>query len=149
MDFSEGNIMEDNFNMHDIKHKTNAYLDTLSMVAASYSNVTNLGIFGYGASTSPVAPQATSMFPLTRRIRNPFVPNDMSVIRDIYNDCLSVLEMGSPSHLNSILMFFKALGTHCRASLLKRSKTTPNVRLSADSFYVLYILSSGLVEDIN
>jgi hypothetical protein len=150
MDFSEGNIsFEDGMNMHDLKHKSNEYLDTLGMVAASYSNVMNLGIFGYGASTSAVAPQATSMFPLTRRIRNPFVPNDMAMIKEIYNDALSVLEMGSPTHLNSILMFFKALGTHCRASLLKRSKQTPNVKLSADSFYVLYILSSGLIEDID
>lgn len=118
------------------------------MIAGSYSNVTNLPIFGYGATTAAVAPQATSLFPLTRKIRNPFVANDIQVIKDVYTDCLNSIEMSMPCYLNSILMFFKALGTHCRTSLLKRAKTTPAIKLSADSFYVLYVLSSGLIMDM-
>lgn len=56
LDFSEGNIYNQDQNIHDFKHGTNPYLQTISMIAGSYSNVTNLPIFGYGATTAAVAP---------------------------------------------------------------------------------------------
>jgi hypothetical protein len=50
------------------------------MIASSYSNVTNLPLFGFGAKTSKFSPQAAAIFPVTRNIRNPFISNDEDTI---------------------------------------------------------------------
>ena len=75
-------------NLHDLKHGSNNYLDVINLISDSYSSITNIAMFGYGAKTAAVAPSATAMFPLTRKIRNPFVPNDKDAIQATYLDCM-------------------------------------------------------------
>lgn len=91
-------------------------------IANSYTNVTTLPIFGFGAKTSTYSPKATFMFPLSRRIRNPFVPNDPDTIKQTYSECLNTIEMSEPCNLNPIINFLKQLGAHVKAYLSKRAK---------------------------
>ncbi len=78
IDFSMGNVHIGNYEFlhHDGSKQPNDYLEITNMVSNSYSNVTNIPIFGYGAKTSSYSPNSTPLFPITRRIRNPFVPNE-------------------------------------------------------------------------
>lgn len=105
-------------------------------------------MFGYGAKTSTYSPKATAMFPLSRRIRNPFVPNDPQTLKQTYSEALNAIEMNEPCHLNPILSFVKHLGTHVKSIILKRSKQVPAMKNSCDSVYVLYVLSSGKIDDM-
>lgn len=100
-------------------------------------------MFGFGAKTAATAQVAASMFPVSRRIRNPFVPNDPDAISETLNECSQVLQPSSPRYLSSILRFMKALGTQNKQALARRSKTVPGIKISQDSFFVLYVLSSG------
>jgi hypothetical protein len=54
IDFSMGNLtFGRDVNLHQIDlSKPNEYRDLIMMIATSYSNCTNLPMFGYGAKTS-------------------------------------------------------------------------------------------------
>lgn len=93
-------------------HKTdrsleNDYSDILQMIGESHSNITNLSVFGFGAKTSAHSKKSTPMFPLTRNIRNPFVPNQPDLLKETYHDCLDTLEMSLPVHLDPLFGFIK------------------------------------------
>jgi len=77
IDFSLGNLTfgEDSCLHSTNPNKPNDYRDLLHMVSNAYQNILNLPIFGYGAKTSPFATKSSSLFPLSRSIRNPFTPN--------------------------------------------------------------------------
>lgn len=111
-----GNVHIGNFEFlhHDGSKQPNDYLEITNMVSNSYSNVTNIPIFGYGAKTSSYSPNSTPLFPITRRIRNPFVPNDPTALSQSYFECLSAIEMSEPCNLNAIITLLKQLGTHVK-----------------------------------
>jgi GTP:adenosylcobinamide-phosphate guanylyltransferase len=47
-----------------------------------------------------------------------------------------------------VLKFFKQLGSHCKKTIQKMSKKIPTAKNTVDAAYVLYVLSSGQVDDL-
>jgi hypothetical protein len=88
LDFSLNNMSGRYGNMH-IKDPTkrNDYLDTVKMICRSFENITSLPMFGFGAKTSQLK-QDTSLFPLSKNLRNTFVSNEPSSVTQLYLDCL-------------------------------------------------------------
>ena len=82
-------------------------------------------------------------------MRNPFTPNDIEVINSVYNDCLANIVTEEKACLTPILKLFKQLGAHVKSKIAKRAKTTPAVKNTIDSVYVLYVVSSGVVSDFS
>lgn len=56
--------------------------------------------------------------------------------------------MSLPVNLNPLLMFFKQLGVHVKTRIGKKSVVIKEMRNTVDSVYVLYVLSTGLIDDI-
>lgn len=73
------------------------------MITRCYENILNLAVFGYGAKTTMHSPKVANFFPVSRSIRNPFIPNHPSSLMQAYSDCVEVLEQGFPVNLNSTL----------------------------------------------
>jgi hypothetical protein len=46
-----------------------------------------------------------------------------------------------------ILLFFKSLGESVKRRLIRKGKDTSNIMQTVDSFYTLYLISSGTVSD--
>lgn len=59
-----------------------------------------------------------------------------------------MLELSVPVNLSPIFTFFKQLGEHQRKRLIRRSKEVPDMKNTVDSFYVLYLLSTGIIDDV-
>ena len=59
-----------------------------------------------------------------------------------------MLELSVPVNLTPMLNFFKQLGVHQRKRLARRSKDVPDMKNTVDSFYVLYVLSTGIIDDV-
>lgn len=150
VDFSLGNLtFEENTCLHSTNpNKPNDYRDLLQMLAGCYANILNLPIFGFGAKTSPYSTKTCPMFPLSRSIRNPFTPNHSQTLDQAYSDCLSMLELSVPVNLTPLFTFFKQLGEHQKKRLARRAKEVPDMKNTVDSFYVLYVLSTGIVDDV-
>lgn len=150
IDFSMGNLTFcEDLSLHNPDpRQQNDYRDLMQLITQSYANVTNLAIFGFGAKTAHSSKKSTPMFPLTRSIRNPFTPNYPEVLNEMYTSCLKSLEMAVPIHLNPIVTFFKQLGVHVRQRIATRAKTVSAIKNSVDSVYVLYVLSTGLIDDV-
>jgi hypothetical protein len=85
-----GNLtFEEDLSLHNADStKPNNYRDIMHMICESYKNITNLAIFGFGAKTSNQCKKSTAIFPLTRSIRNPFIPNYIDSIDEVYSSCL-------------------------------------------------------------
>ena len=105
-------------------------------------------IFGYGAKTNTFSNKTSTMFPLSRSIRNPFTPNDQGTLEQTYSDCLSTLELSVPVNLNPLVSFFKRLGDHQEKRLKRKGKDQPLMRGTVDCFYVMYVLSTGIIDDV-
>jgi hypothetical protein len=92
LDFGLANLtFTDNECIHSTKpHKQNDYKDLLAMIAKAYSNILSIPIFGYGAKTIPKVEElkASDMFPNSRDLRNPLIPNDIKIINKAYSECL-------------------------------------------------------------
>ena len=115
IDFSLGNLTFENDNtlMHSTNpNKPNNYRNLLRMISHAYRNVLNLPIFGYGGKTSPFSNKTSHFFPLSRSIRNPFTPNDEHTIDQVYQDCLSTLELSLPVNVTPLVNFMRKLGLH-------------------------------------
>jgi hypothetical protein len=67
----------------------------------------------------------------------------------MYSECLASLEMSVPVNLNTIVQFVKKLGVHVRQSIQKRAQSVVNMKNTIDSVYVLYVLSTGLIDDVD
>ena len=149
IDFSLGNLtFEDNTVLHSTNpNKPNDYRSLLRMLSHSYRNILNLPIFGYGSKTSTFSNKTSHLFPLSRSIRNPFTPNDESSIDQTYSDCLSTLELSVPVNLTPLMNFFKKLGEHQSKRLKRKAVQNQAIRGTFDTFYVLYILSTGIIDD--
>ena len=150
LDFSQGNLtFGRDLNLHKAdKKENNDYRALLQMLAFSYENVTNLPIFGYAAKTYANSKQGAPIFPLSRSIRNPFTSNDDEAIDIAYDECLKVLSMSLPVNLNPVLMLSKQLGTYVRKRLSVKAMTNKSMEGTIDSVYVMYIISTGLVDDV-
>lgn len=150
IDFSLANLtFEEGTCMHSTNpNKPNDYRDLLQMLTGCYRNVLNLPVFGYGAKTSPHATKASPMFPLSRAIRNPFVTNQAAQLDQIYSDCLSMLELSVPVNLTPIFQHLLKLGEHMKKSIIKKAKQVKEMRNTVDSVYVLYVLSTGIIDDV-
>ena len=88
------------------------------------------------------------MFPITRNIRNPFTPNHPEMIDEMYTNCMKSLEMSIPINVNPMVQFFKALGAHVQKKIAARSRTVTAMKNTIDSFYVLYVLTTGIMDDV-
>ena len=96
-----------------------------------------------------MAPKTCSFFPLSRSIRNPFTPNIPEVIDQQYSDCLSTLELAVPVNLGPTIEFFKNLGLHIKHRLNRKAQITPAIKDTIDCFYVLYVLTTGIIDDVS
>eukprot|EP00347_Sterkiella_histriomuscorum_P011703 403371431 len=143
VDFSLANLtFLDDQCLHSTKSdKPNDYKDILKMICESYSNILNIPIFGYSAKTTKNADKAASFFPITQDLRNPFVTNDPELIDESYTKCLKSLELATPINLLPVFSLVKKLGQNVRKIIDEN-----NGRI--DCFYVLYILSPGLIDDL-
>lgn len=128
--------------------KPNEYRELLKSIAHSYQNILNLPIFGFGAKTSTFSTKTCPMFPLSRSIRNPFTPNEQSTLDQTYSDCLSMLELSVPVNLSPMVNFFKKICQQQQKRLKRKSKDNPNIKGTFDAFYVMYILSTGIIDDV-
>lgn len=151
VDFSLGNLtFTDNTCLHSTNFKKqNDYRDLIQLISHSFANVNNLPVFGYGAKTNATAPKACSFFPLSRSIRNPFTPNISEILDKQYTDCLSSLELSVPVNLGPTVDFFKNLGLHIKHRLNKKAQITPAIKDTIDCFYVLYVLTTGIIDDVS
>ena len=85
---------------------------------------------------------SSDMFPLSRDLNNPFISNSEKVINDSYTKCLQGLELSIPVNLSAILKFVKDLGKKVREQIKENNN-------QIQEFYVLYILSAGLIDDLD
>jgi hypothetical protein len=136
-------------NMHkaDIS-QPNHYRDLIQKIACLYGNIANLPIFGFGAKTNSLSQKPAPIFPLSRGIRNPFTPNDDETIDLHYKKCLEVLEMALPVNLNPFFSFFKQLGVHVKTRISRKAQQDKSAKNTVDTVYVLYVLSTGLIDDV-
>mmetsp|Transcript_3974 Transcript_3974/g.4790 ORF Transcript_3974/g.4790 Transcript_3974/m.4790 type:complete len:111 (+) Transcript_3974:1869-2201(+) len=101
--------------------KPNNYRSLLRMISHAYRNVLNLPIFGFGSKTSPFSTKTCHLFPLSRSIRNPFTPNDENTIEQVYQDCLSQLELSLPVNVTPMVNFMRKLGQHQEKRLRRKA----------------------------
>jgi hypothetical protein len=57
--------------------------------------------------------------------------------------------MSVPVNLTPMLSFFKQLGNHQRKKLIRKSRDVPAMKHTIDSFYVMYVLSTGIIDDVS
>lgn len=50
------------------------------MIGKAYSNILHIPMFGYGAKTLLKTGSSSGLFPISRDLRNPFVPNHHEII---------------------------------------------------------------------
>lgn len=60
-----------------------------------------------------------------------------------------MIDSSDQAHLNPLVNFFKSLGTHVRKSIARKAKNVPAMKNTVDSVYVLYVLSSGKIDDVS
>ena len=80
------------------------------MIAGAYENVLHIPMFGYSAKTISKAGDAAELFPLSRDLRNPFVPNNADIIDDMYTKCLKHLELSVPVNMKKLFQMLKQIG---------------------------------------
>ena len=56
--------------------------------------------------------------------------------------------MSLPVNLNPLFLFFKQLGTYVYTRLALKSKTVKEMQDTIDCVYVLYVISTGLIDDV-
>lgn len=111
------------------------------MLADSYKNILNIPVLGYSAKTIPASTTSAPIFPVSQDLRNPFITNDPDVIDECYTKCLKDLELSTPINLLPFFQLIKKLGQNIKTLI-----TENNGRI--DCFYVVYILSAGLIDDL-
>lgn len=98
--------------------------------------------------TNVLLDQTSQLFPVSRTLRNPFVANERQVLNQVFNDCLQRITPAKPAHLSEIFSGVKRIGESIKKRMQRKSAEEfgPIVN-TVDSFYVLYVLSSGIVDD--
>ena len=59
-----------------------------------------------------------------------------------------MLELSVPVNLTPMVSFFKKLGQQQQKRLRRKSKDNPMIKGTFDAFYVMYILSTGIIDDV-
>lgn len=57
--------------------------------------------------------------------------------------------MATPINLSSVIKFAKDIGTQCVKRIKRKANKAPAMLNTIDSIYTLYLLSSGLVDDMD
>lgn len=57
--------------------------------------------------------------------------------------------MATPINLSSVIKFAKDIGTQCVKRIKRKANKAPAMLKTIDSIYTLYLLSSGLVDDMD
>lgn len=84
--------------------KANQYRDLLEKICLDmYSNELFIPIFGYGAKTFKGSSETCHVFPLSRNMSNPLVPNQGEIIHDTYAECLNQIKLDVPVKMNPTL----------------------------------------------
>jgi hypothetical protein len=67
----------------------------------------------------------------------------------MYTDCLAQLELSLPVNLTPMCEFLLSLGKQIRKSLVRKAKKqNPNILRTIDSFYVMYVFTTGTIDDM-
>ena len=118
------------------------------MISKQYSNNLTFPIYGFGAKTNKNATTQSDIFPLTKDLRNPFISNDPKAIDDAYFSCLKDLELSSPIKLSPLFETIKTLGQLVKKQSDSTLSDNPSNLTYLQNFYVVYILSAGLIDDL-
>lgn len=59
-----------------------------------------------------------------------------------------MLELSVPVNVTPIIQFFKQIGEHQKKRLARKSKEVRGCKNTVDSFYVLYVLTTGIIDDV-
>ena len=59
-----------------------------------------------------------------------------------------MLELSVPVNLNPLLGFLKQIGQHVKSRISRKAAHNNAIRDTVDSFYVLYVLSTGIIDDV-
>ena len=100
----------------------------------------NIPVFGYSAKVSSSSQGPSQFFPLTRDLLNPFIYNIPATVTEQYTECLKQLELSTPINLCETFKIIK------RIVAASSDKTTDKSKV--ENFFVFYILSSGLIDDL-
>jgi len=69
------------------------------------------------------------------------------MLNELYNECLSQLIQHRPAHLSPIFIFLKQIGENIKKRMQRKAQEYAPIIHTVDSFYVLYVLSSGIIDD--
>lgn len=115
----------------------------LRSLCDKYSNVTNIPIYGYSAKVSSQSVGISQVFPLSRDLRNPFIYNNPTTVTEQYTECLKELELGTPINLCETFKMIKRI-----VGISKDRITKSEDGNKLENFFVVYVLSSGLIDDL-
>jgi len=59
-----------------------------------------------------------------------------------------MLELSVPVNLTPMVTFLKKLGLHQEKRLKRKSLSQQAIKGTFDTFYVLYVLSTGIIDDV-
>lgn len=141
MDFSLANLT---FSEDQCLHSTKAYKkcdyrDVLREICKSYQSSLNIPIFGYSAKIQSQASGPSQIFPISRDLKNPFIYNNPMNLTEVYTECVKSLELATPINLLQIFKMIKEIGMLAKEAI---------VHNKLENFFVFYILSSGLIDDL-
>ena len=58
------------------------------------------------------------------------------------------MELSEPAQLAPLLTFLKKLGVHVKNRLTKKASHNASVTGTCDSFFVMYVVSRGVISDL-
>lgn len=114
-----------------------------------YSNELFIPIFGYGAKTFKGSSETSNIFPMSRNMSNPLVPNQEEIIHDTYAECLNHIKLDVPVKLGPTINFLKELGSSLRDKQDKRTSQGSSVARFSSIFHQCFILTTGIIDDID
>ncbi|CDW80372.1 UNKNOWN [Stylonychia lemnae] len=143
IDFSLGNLkFQKDLCLHTTRmDKPNDYRDLLTYIADYYSNIPELLLLGFSAKINKLNKTSSNLFPLSLNLKTPLIPNEQHIIERTYTDCLREIELSTPIIITPTFNLIKKIG-----QLIQDAYAENQHR--ADSFYVLYVLTAGILDDI-
>ena len=76
---------------------------------------------------------------MSRDLKNPFIYNNPMNVTEVYTECVKSLELATPINLNQIFKMIKEIGLMAKEAIATNK---------LENFFVFYILSSGLIDDL-
>jgi len=106
-------------------------------------------LYGFGANSVCKKTEVSDLFIGTGDLLNPIVMTDH--LDKAYYDCLKRVELNAPIHIASVISkgidFATQSQTHFLNSTQEESKSNGQYK-HALSYFVLYILSTGIIDDM-